>query len=76
MIIYEKKEKEGRLDIETLAYLSVKKDGVLNITQGVYKEDKVVSHSSITLTPIQYTSIISIASKLQIQKFLKDYKAE
>ena len=76
MLIYEKKEKEGRLDIETLVYLSVKKDALLNIAQGVYKEDKVVSHSSITLTPMQYATIISIASQIQIQLFLKDYKAE
>ena len=76
MLIYEKKEREGSLDVETLVYFSGKKDGVLNIAQGVYKGAEVVSHSSVTLTTLQYTNIVSIVSQIQIQNFLKDYKAK
>ena len=76
MLIYDKTEKEGDIDIETKAYYSNEKQGVLNISQGLYKGSEVLSHSSITLNAIQYAQIISIASKMQMEKFLQDYKTE
>ena len=76
MLIYDKTETEGDIDVETKAYFSNKKKGVLNISQGLYKGAEVLSHSSVTLNAIQYAQIVIISSKLQIEKFLKDYKTE
>ena len=76
MLIYDKTETEGDIDVETKAYFSKEKQVVLNISQGLYKGAEVLSHSSVTLNAIQYAQIVSIASKMQIEKFLKDYKTE
>ena len=76
MLIYEKKEKEGSLDIETLAYAGSEKGANLTLSQAIYRGPEVVAHSSVTLGPLQYAEIISILSQIEIQKFLTGYKAK
>jgi len=76
MLIYELKEKEGELDIETLAYLGSEKGANLVLTQGVYRGPTVVAHSSITLKPMECAKIVTVLSQIEIGKFLKDYKAK
>lgn len=76
MLIYEKIEKEGLLDIETLAYADSEKGGNLTLSQAIYRGSEVVAHSSITLGPLQYAQIVTILSQIEIQKFLTGYKAK
>tara|TARA_Y100000310_G_scaffold217931_1_gene219048 strand:- start:152 stop:382 length:231 start_codon:yes stop_codon:yes gene_type:complete len=76
MLIYESSEKEGGLDIETLAYTGSEEGVNLILSQGLYRGPEVVSHSSIILKPVEYARIVTILSQIEIQKFLKDYKTE
>ena len=76
MLIYEKKEKEGSLDIETLAYVGSEKGANLTLSQAVYRGPEVVAQSSVTLGPLQYAEIVTILSQIEIQKFLTGYKAK
>ena len=76
MLIYEKKEKEGSLDIETLAYVGSEKGANLTLSQAIYRGTEVIAHSSVTLGPVQYAEIVTILSQIEIQKFLTGYKAK
>ena len=76
MLIFESTETSGSLGVETKAYLD--EEGVrggLTISQTLYRGEKVVSHSSIDMNPVEYAKIVTILSQIEIEKFLKNYKA-
>lgn len=75
MIIYESEHTEESLDIETKAYYDMKTP-MLTLVQVLHKGPKVEAHSSISLSPDQFAKIVSVASSIQIQEFLQNYKAE
>ena len=75
MIIYESEHTGGSLDIETKAYYDTKTP-MLTLVQVLHKGPKVEAHSSISLSPDQFAKIVSVASSIQIQEFLQNYKME
>ena len=76
MLIYELKETEGELDIETLAYIGIEKGASLILIQGIYRGPEVVAHSSIILDPIECAKIVTTLSQIEIHKFLPSHKAK
>ena len=70
MLIYELKETEGELDIETLAYIGIEKGANLILIQGIYRGPEVVAHSSIILDTIECAKILTTLSQIENHKFL------
>ena len=76
MLIFESTETNGSLGVETRAYLDEDRKGGLTLSQTLYRREKVVSHSSIDMEPVDYAKIVTVLSQIEIQKFLTNYKAE
>jgi hypothetical protein len=75
MLIYDVSQKEGSLGVETRAYYNY--DSLkLNLVQSLYRGPEVVAHSSICLTPAEFSVIISSVSKLHVANFMKKYKLD
>ena len=75
MLIHDLSEPIGSIGSETRAYYDYDKAS-LNLVQVLYKGPKVVSHSSICLTPAQFAEIVTTISSLHIQGFMNKYKME
>ena len=75
MIIYEQTEKLSKSDIETVAFFNMK-DGKLTVAQCLYDGPQVLSHSSITLSALQYNEITNISNAVYLKKFLNLYTME
>ena len=75
MLVYDKNETEGSLGIETKAYYDYDKLS-LNIVQSLHRGPEVIAHSSINLTPLQFSEMVSAVSELHIKYFMKNYEAE
>ena len=77
MLIFESTETNGSLGVETRAYLDEEdRRAGLTLSQTLYRREKVVSHSSIDMEPVDYAKIVTVLSQIEIQKFLTNYKAE
>ena len=76
MLIFESTETNGSLGVETRAYLDEDRKGGLTLSQTLYRREKIVSHSSIDMEPVDYAKIVTVLSQIEIQKFLTNYKAE
>lgn len=76
MLIFESTEDNGSLGVETKAYLDEDRKGGLTLSQTLYRGEKVVSHSSIDMEPVDYAKIVTVLSQIEIQKFLTNYKAK
>lgn len=77
MLIFESTETNGSLGVETRAYLDEEdRRAGLTLSQTLYRGEKVVSHSSIEMEPVDYAKIVTILSQIEIEKFLKNYKAK
>ena len=75
MLIYDKMEQSNRSDIETKAFFDTT-DGNLIITQCLFSGPKVLSHSTVTLSPQEYNQIVNTANTVYIKQFLNMYKME
>jgi len=75
MLLYEFKQKEGDKEIQTRAYLSPK-DQLMTFYQYVFKGPEVLQCHGIDIPLVELTTILRIATKVVVDKFLKDYNLE
>ena len=77
MLLYESSEKEGTLEIVTRAYLDDEGEGDrLTLYQYLFREDKIISSSEVSLYPEQSTMIVNMFLNVSAKKLLVTYKIE
>ena len=77
MLLYESSEKEGTLEIITRAYLDDEGEGDrLTLYQYLFRGDKIISSSEVSLYPEQSTKIVNMFLNISAKKLLDNYKIE